>query len=171
MTAADNRNILCHSCYYEAAMIKKQTLKNEAETLALGARLSSFLEKGDCLVLAGALGAGKTCLARGLIQKLTSPTENVPSPTFTLVQTYETTPPLWHIDLYRVENPSEITELGILEALDEAALLVEWADRMAEFLPDERLEIRLDALNGDFAQREAQLQPFGKKWEKIINAF
>ena len=154
-------------------MIKKQTLKNENATLALGGKLAPFLAVGDCLVLAGALGAGKTCLARGIIQMLAAQKgnrqENVPSPTFTLIQTYETNPPLWHIDLYRLNALSEITELGIIDAFDEVAMLIEWADKIKNLLPDDRLEITLDSLKDDFSQREVVLNPFGKKWETILN--
>lgn len=152
-------------------MAKTQTLKSETQTLALGAHLAPFLEKGDCVILSGALGAGKTCLARGLIQSLAGEKENVPSPTFTLVQTYETTPPIWHIDLYRIDSTDEITELGILDAFQDAALLIEWADKIVALLPDDRLEIHLDAPDGDFSQRQATFKPHGKKWEQIINAF
>lgn len=153
-------------------MIKKQILKNEAATVKLGERIAAFLALGDLVLLSGALGAGKTTLARGLIQKLAGGEENVPSPTFTLVQTYQTTPAVWHVDLYRLETAKEIMELGIMDALDEACLLIEWAEKMPAGLKlglgCQRLEINLETSN-DWVERIATLKAYGKKWEKFLN--
>lgn len=150
-------------------MEKRQILKSEKETLALGARVARMLRVGDCVILSGNLGAGKTCLARGIVQALTSVSENVPSPTFTLVQTYDSVPPLWHVDCYRLEKVEEITELGLLEALDDSALVIEWADKIKHLLPLVRLEIHLSVPGGDFARREARLVGLGVRWEREIN--
>ncbi len=118
-------------------------LINAAASHALGARLAPYLRPGDCIALTGGLGAGKTTLVRGLIQALCGPVE-VPSPTYTLVQTYETRQgEIWHCDLYRLEHPDEVEELGLLDALYEAICLIEWPDRLGSALPEGYLKIDL----------------------------
>ncbi|MES2121124.1 MAG: tRNA (adenosine(37)-N6)-threonylcarbamoyltransferase complex ATPase subunit type 1 TsaE [Pseudomonadota bacterium] len=103
-------------------------LKSESETAALGAGLAAAARGGDVITLSGPLGVGKTALARALIRALGHDGE-VPSPSFAIVQPYETLdPPVWHVDLYRIEEPSEIEELGLDSAAD-ALLLVEWPER------------------------------------------
>lgn len=118
-------------------------LPDEAATAALGARLALACRPGDVIALEGDLGAGKTTLARGLIRALAGPATEVPSPTFTLVQTYQA-PALevWHFDLYRLESPLEARELGLDAAIDGLALL-EWPQRLGQYLPATRLEVRL----------------------------
>ena len=128
-------------------------------TAHLGASLAACLQPGDAVCLFGPLGAGKSTLARGLIRALTSPDEEVPSPTFTLVQTYETgNLILAHFDLYRLDDPNEIHELGLDEALDEGVVLIEWPERLEGRLPPDRLDIVLTA-NGE--GRTATLFPHG----------
>jgi len=118
-------------------------LADEAATAALGARLGQASRPGDVIALRGDLGAGKTTLARGLIRALTGPATEVPSPTFTLVQTYETPGlAIWHFDLYRLELAAESRELGLDEAMDGLTLL-EWPERLGQLLPATRLEVRL----------------------------
>jgi tRNA threonylcarbamoyladenosine biosynthesis protein TsaE len=132
------------------------TLKGEAETAALGRRVARLLRPGDTVTLTGPLGAGKTVFARGLIRAFLSG-EEVPSPTFTLVQTYETPAfAIWHVDLYRVKDKSELSELGLDEALDTGVLLIEWPERMAELLPRDRLDIMLE-MTDDAAHRVAKV--------------
>jgi len=127
-------------------------LASEAETEALGRRIADVLKPGDTVALSGGLGAGKTALARSIIRRFL-PREEVPSPTFTLVQTYETSMfPIWHVDLYRLKAKSEIRELGLDEALDTGVLLIEWPDRMGELLPRDRLDIAFE-LEDDATQR------------------
>lgn len=111
-------------------------LASEAETAALGAALAGVVRGGDVITLSGALGAGKTALARGLIAAL-GHQGDVPSPSFAIVQPYEDLdPPVWHVDLYRIEDASEIAELGLDGAAD-AVLVVEWPERAgAEAWPD-----------------------------------
>ena len=113
------------------------TILIEAEMLELGARLGRALRAGDTVALIGGLGAGKTTLARGLVQSLL-PHEIVPSPTYTLVQTYDFPEfTLWHCDLYRLEHPDEAYELGLIDAMGEEVCLLEWPDRLGDLLPDE----------------------------------
>jgi tRNA threonylcarbamoyladenosine biosynthesis protein TsaE len=118
-------------------------LPDDAATAALGARLAQTVRPGDVIALYGDLGAGKTTLARGLIRALMGPATEAPSPTFTLVQTYQAPHfPIWHFDLYRLEDPGEARELGIEEAVDGLAL-IEWPERLGRDLPIARLEVRL----------------------------
>lgn len=123
-------------------------LKSEPETVALGAQIAELLRPGDLVGLAGNLGAGKTTLARALVRHLL-PGEEVPSPTFTLVQIYDVRQfKIWHTDLYRVKARSELRELGFEEALEDGVLLVEWPDRMAEDLPEDRLDVIMEVDDG-----------------------
>ena len=118
-------------------------LPDDDATAALGARLGAHARAGDVIALVGDLGAGKTTLARGLIRHMTGPETEAPSPTFTLVQTYETPAfPIWHFDLYRLEHPGEARELGMEEAVDGLAL-IEWPERLGRDLPAQRLEVQL----------------------------
>lgn len=118
-------------------------LPDDAATTALGVRLGAAARPGDVIALRGDLGAGKTTLARGLIRHLTGPETEAPSPTFTLVQTYQgPTFPIWHFDLYRLEHPGEARELGLEEAVDGLAL-IEWPERLDRYLPSARLEVQL----------------------------
>jgi len=104
-------------------------LKDEGDTAALGAAVSRLARAADVITLAGPLGVGKTAFARGFIGAL-GHEGDVPSPSFAIVQPYEgIVPPVWHVDLYRIEDPSEIEELGLDAAVD-AVLLVEWPDRV-----------------------------------------
>ena len=101
-------------------------------TTRLGQAIAPLLEPGEAVLLYGPLGMGKSTLARGLIRALTSPDEDVPSPTFTLVQFYESDPPVAHFDLYRLSRPEEAFEIGLDEALDEGCALIEWPERLGE---------------------------------------
>ena len=118
-------------------------LPDDDATAALGARLGAHARAGDVIALVGDLGAGKTTLARGLIRHMTGPETEAPSPTFTLVQTYQGPAfPIWHFDLYRLEHPGEARELGMEEAVDGLAL-IEWPERLGRDLPAARLEVQL----------------------------
>jgi tRNA threonylcarbamoyladenosine biosynthesis protein TsaE len=123
----------------------ERILADAADTRALGAALAGRLKPGDVVFLEGGLGAGKTTLARGLIGAWTGE-HDAPSPTYTLVQTYDgASGPLWHMDLYRLERPEEALELGLEDALDFALLLIEWPERLGYLTPADRIEIRLAA--------------------------
>ncbi|MFN3371476.1 MAG: tRNA (adenosine(37)-N6)-threonylcarbamoyltransferase complex ATPase subunit type 1 TsaE [Sphingomonadaceae bacterium] len=118
---------------------------DEAGLAAVGARLASALRAGDVVALSGELGAGKTTLARGILAALGHSGE-VPSPTFTLVQTYpDLQSPVAHVDLYRLEQAAEAEALGLDDWLaDGGVLLVEWPERLGAALWPERLWLRLE---------------------------
>lgn len=106
--------------------------------------LGKGLGPGDVILLSGSVGAGKTHFARHLIQSVLLEPEDIPSPTFTLVQVYETMAgPLWHSDLYRITSVHEIEELGLAEAFDTAICLVEWPDRLGDLAPTSALALEL----------------------------
>lgn len=142
------------------------SLADEDATRALAAQLAPHLRAGDVVTLRGDLGAGKTALARFLIRHLAGDeAEEVPSPTFTLVQTYEhLTPPIWHFDLYRLTDPGEVVELGWEEAR-EACALVEWSERLGPLLPRDRLDVQL-TLDGSTA-RQVVITGHGA-WEERV---
>ncbi len=136
------------------------SLQTEADTLALGARLAPILAAGDVIALTGGLGAGKTSLARGLIQSVLGPCE-VPSPTYTLVQCYDLPGyELWHCDMYRLKQPEDGYELGFIDAFEEAVCLIEWPDKLGDLMPADALSIHID-FEGD--GRIARLSGFGDR--------
>lgn len=136
-------------------------LADEAAASRLGAVLAGALRAGEAICLSGPLGAGKSTLARALVRALTHPDEDVPSPTFTLVQFYETAAfPLAHFDLYRLTSPDEAFEIGLDEALDEGAALIEWPQRLEGRLPPDRLDIEISLEDGGETRR-ARLTPHG----------
>ncbi len=143
-------------------------LADEAATTALGAWLSPCLRRGDVVCLWGALGSGKSTLARGLIRALTRPDEPVPSPTFTLIQTYDGPQfAIAHLDLYRLKSVREIEEIGLEEAIDEGAVLIEWPERLEGHLPADRLDI-VFALPDGTAGRRVRLMPHGDWKERLL---
>lgn len=120
------------------------SLPSDEATARLGAWLADRLGAGDCLALAGPIGAGKSHLARALIRaRLGRPDEDVPSPSFTLVQTYPADVEIWHADLYRLSHPDEVLELGLDEAFARAITLVEWPERMGNALPADAIRLQL----------------------------
>ena len=120
-------------------------LPDEAATAALAARIAAQVVPGDIIALRGDLGAGKTSFARAFIRARGDADEEVPSPTFTLVQIYQSDAvAIWHFDLYRLDRAEEAWELDIEEAFASGVSLIEWPDRLASLLPQRRLEITLD---------------------------
>ena len=161
------RDLLALKLVYESGRLQRPavpslslTLPDAAATEALGARLAAFLQPGDALYLFGDLGAGKTTLARGLVAAWTAGGEDAPSPTYTLVQTYDgPRGELWHFDLYRLESPDDAAELGLEEALGAGVAVIEWPERLGAHAPANRLELRL-AMDGE--GRRVEIVGFGR---------
>lgn len=120
-------------------------LPDEASTTRLARRLAPRLRPGDTILLHGPIGVGKSHFARSLIRaRLGNPAEEVPSPTFTIVQTYpDDAGDIWHCDLYRLGSTDELIELGLEEAFATAICLVEWPDRLGTDRPDHALDLHL----------------------------
>ena len=139
-------------------------LEDEAATARLGMAIAARLRTGEAVCLWGPLGAGKSTLARALVRALTTPDEEVPSPTFTLVQFYEG-PRLnvAHFDLYRLSHADEAYEIGLDEALDVGAAVIEWPDRLDGQLPPDRLDVVITPDHNDDS-REVRLVAHGS-WE------
>ncbi|MBI5584928.1 MAG: tRNA (adenosine(37)-N6)-threonylcarbamoyltransferase complex ATPase subunit type 1 TsaE [Deltaproteobacteria bacterium] len=137
----------------------------EEETEALGERMAPFLEPGDVLALTGELGAGKTCLVRGLARGLQVDAATVASPSFTLLNEYEGRLPLYHLDCYRLSDPEAVEELGLEDYLAAAGVLaIEWAERVPD-LPEERLDITIEWL--DEKRRRIRLTAGGGLGERL----
>ncbi len=120
-----------------------------AALMALGARLCPLLKTGDVLTLTGELGAGKTTLARGLIQSALGTAQDVPSPTYTLVQSYELSHyELWHCDLYRLAAPDDVLELGLIDMEADIVSLIEWPDKMGGHLNPQALNCHITFKDG-----------------------
>ena len=119
--------------------------ESEDETIALGERIAAELPATAVVLLIGELGAGKTTLAKGIVQGLGAATpDDVSSPTFTLIHEYS--PSVYHIDLYRLDTAAEVATLGLDEIFDRrAVVLIEWGERFPELMPEQRVEIRLRA--------------------------
>lgn len=133
----------------QTADASASALVSEAQLVALAEAMSETAQAGDVFALRGALGAGKSTFARAFIraaaERAGTPADEVPSPTFTLVQTYPAADlTLWHFDLYRIGDPEEIWELGIEEALADGVCLIEWPERAEGLLPARRVEIGLE---------------------------
>ena len=138
-------------------------LADEAATERFGRALARQLRAGDAIALSGTLGAGKTTLARGVLRGLGFDGD-VASPTFPIVQVYDTAPPVWHVDLYRIEHAEELAELGLDEARLDAALLIEWPERLPRPWPD---MLRLDLVirpDGARALTAAVPPAWGGRW-------
>lgn len=129
-------------------------LASAEDTDRLGRWFAQRLRAGDCLLLEGAIGAGKSQLARALIRERLGRMEDVPSPTFTLVQTYLADVEIWHADLYRLSHPDEVLELGLDEAFSQSICIIEWPDRLGRFLPDDAIRLTLTT---EFEGRRATL--------------
>lgn len=146
---------------------KTCSLPDAAATGALGAQLGKVLRPGDVVLLHGDLGMGKTTLARGMIAALCG-VDDAPSPTYTLVQSYDTDGGDWlfHADLYRIEAEAELEELGLGDAFDEAICLIEWPDRLGCYMPERRLDLHLKQ-DGD--GRIAQISAIGDWGDRLTH--
>lgn len=134
---------------------------SEQETIALGVRLAKQLPLRAVVLLIGPLGAGKTTLAKGLVEGLgAADPDEVSSPTFTLVHEYGVGPKVYHVDLYRIERPAELETLGIEDLMDaDAIMLVEWGERFPALWPQDRVEIEI--VPGDGDRREIRVRSAG----------
>jgi len=133
---------------------------DEAGMAAVATAFAAVLRPGDVVALSGGLGAGKTSFARGVLRGLRW-TGEVPSPSFTLVQTYDTVPPVWHVDLYRLDSADEAETLGLDDIWDTSVVLIEWPERLGTRLPSDALRLRLDG-QGDIRRLTATVP---KSWE------
>lgn len=130
-------------------LLAELTLSDVPATRKFAARFAPLLKRGDVVAFDGALGVGKTEFCRAIIHAL-GLADDVPSPTFTLVQTYEPspedslTPAIWHMDMYRLEKPEDASELGLEEAFGTAVSLIEWPAKLGRFLPPGFITFRLD---------------------------
>ena len=138
-------------------------LADEAATEAAGAALAYVMKAGDVIALSGAFGVGKTCFARGLIGALGF-AGDVPSPTFGIVIPYavpDVRMPVWHVDLYRIDDPDDVAELGLDDARYDAALVVEWPEKMSDALWPDALRIAM-SIDGTGRRLTATVPP---SWE------
>lgn len=122
-------------------------------TEAIASVLGYALKAGDCILLEGPVGAGKTAFARALINSQLEISEHIPSPTFTIVQTYETPRfEIWHCDLYRLSSTAELIELGLEEAISSTVTIIEWPDRLGDLTPKEALRLSISPLEAQEAR-------------------
>lgn len=148
--------------------MKRFELTDLAATDALARRVADLLKTGDVIALRGDLGAGKTTFSRALISALMGEATEVPSPTYTLVQTYNGPEfPIFHFDLYRLEQPEEVFELG-WEDTQDGLSLIEWPGRAGDHLPKWRLDLTFE-IAGDI--RIATLEPRGEDWQTRLHEF
>lgn len=146
--------------------LKTLHIAHENELGSVAAEIAGLLKKGDVITLKGDLGAGKTAFTRALVNVLSPTPQEVPSPTFTLVQTYDLKDfTLWHFDLYRIEKQEDILELGWDEVRRGGVAVVEWPERLGQgtrgFLPKDRLEINISFVKDSENARLLTLTPFG----------
>jgi tRNA threonylcarbamoyladenosine biosynthesis protein TsaE len=144
------------------ALDRTIALPDELATARLAVLLGTTLRAADCLLLQGTLGSGKSALARAIIQSRLGNGTEVPSPTFTLVQTYGDGPDeIWHADLYRLSGPDDLIEVGLADAIGRAICMVEWPDRLGNLAPPDALTVEL-TVTGD-TSRLARLTG-GAEW-------
>lgn len=142
------------------------TFASEDDTRRFAAALGAHLRPGDVILLDGNIGAGKTFFARALIRSLQTEPEDVPSPTFTLIQTYDTSAgEIWHSDLYRIQTVGEIEELGLIDAFQTHICMIEWPDRLGSLTPTDALTVALRADDTDRDCRHATLSWKGDRWD------
>ena len=146
---------------------KTLDLPTAEQTDQLGVELASLARQGDCILLRGQIGAGKSALARAFIRARLGPTTEVPSPTFTLVQTYEDPAgaDIWHADLYRLSDPQEAVELGLTEAFETAICLIEWPELISDLAPESALHIDLSVE----AKTHTATLRYGTAWQDRLS--
>ena len=150
------------------------TTQSPEETATLAEKIGQTLRAGDTILLSGPIGAGKSHFCRHLIQSRLSTLEDVPSPTFTLVQIYEAEDAeIWHSDLYRLVNAMDVEELGLFDAFESAICLVEWPDRLGDDTPENALILSIETFASELEKRAFSLTWTNPKWldrlKELIN--
>lgn len=153
---------------YNGSVTRQLTLETAGpeQTHALGVRLGRLLRPGDAVLLSGELGTGKTVLTQGIAEGL-DVQEPVKSPSFVLLHQYEGRTTVYHADLYRLESPEEVADLGLDEVAAEGVLVVEWAERGGGVLPPDHLWVRLEY--GDDDRRRITLAARGPRYEDLLD--
>ncbi len=137
---------------------QKIEINSEQQMREFASNFAEGLQKGDIVLLYGDLGVGKTVFCRSLIKALCGDNTEVPSPTFTLVQLYDYDGSnIWHFDLYRLSDPSEVYELGWEEALSEGIVLVEWPERLGKMIPNGAISVSISVLDKDPNARDIEV--------------
>lgn len=144
------------------------SLHDADATDRLGAQVAAIAQRGDCILLRGQIGAGKSAFARAFIRSLLGPDTEVPSPTFTLVQTYDHDGlEIWHSDLYRLSDAQEAVELGLTDAFDTSICLIEWPELLGDMTPSTALDLHLTVRDTD----HLAVFTFGPAWsDRLIGA-
>jgi len=142
------------------------------QTVALGQKLGAYLQKGDCVCLSGDLGTGKTAFTGGIAKSL-GIDDYITSPTFTIVNEYEGRLPLYHFDVYRIGDVSEMHETGYDEYISgDGITVIEWAERIMEILPDERIEVTIEKDNLDKPDcRTITMRFIGERYKGLERRF
>jgi tRNA threonylcarbamoyladenosine biosynthesis protein TsaE len=144
-------------------------LETPAETAKLAMQIGARLRPGDCILLEGGIGAGKTHFARSLVQSILLEPEDVPSPTFTLVQIYDTTVgEVWHADLYRLSSIEDVQELGLIDAFETAICLIEWPEKLGPLRPENALSIKFAPDDRDELCRHLTFDWSDMKWNQMM---
>ena len=145
---------------------------SEAETIAIGRMIGERLAAGDLILLLGSFGAGKTHLAKGIAAGLGVTPADVNSPSFVVINEYAAGPehdamPIYHVDLYRIESPHELSTVGLEACLDDGVCIIEWADRAEQWLPRDRLVIEIDQIEA--THRRLRLEPSGERYQALVD--
>jgi len=152
-----------------SAYSSQQLLTSPQETANLAARIAPHLRAGDTVLLEGPIGAGKTHFARAVILARISVPEDIPSPTYTLVQTYDAGDvEIWHCDLYRLTSPNEALELGLEDAFENSICLVEWPDRLADLAPNDALLLSF-SVAAEAEHRHLTASAKSARWQPVLD--
>lgn len=144
-------------------------LSNSVEqTIEISNKLANFLKIGDILVLTGDLGSGKTYFTKGIVEYFAD-SNTVSSPTFTIVNEYDTNPPIFHFDVYRLENTVEFLNIGGEEYWYKGISIIEWGEKLKDILPKQYLEICIEKLDSN--NREIHFIPHGEKYEQYMEEY
>jgi len=151
--------------------MKEYTTHSEYETLNIGKKLGELLNVGDIVCLNGDLGTGKTVFVKGIAMAL-SIDEYITSPTFTIVNEYDSKIPLFHFDVYRISDSDEMFEIGFEEYLDNKGIVViEWASIISEILPEETINVTISKVGEDFDLRNIIIDFNGEKYKDLEQKF